>query len=93
MPLTPSWWADGDFRPLDDGAVLFDPVSWETHILNPPAAALVELIFEQFRHTAPDEAAAHTVAGRVLEWDTASPSFQQTLQVLIAARLVRAAGD
>jgi PqqD family protein of HPr-rel-A system len=64
---------------FDDETVVFNPLSWETHVLNPAAAAVLELLQEAPRSLDdveaflaealdPDEAcAAHDHAQRVLE--------------------------
>jgi PqqD family protein of HPr-rel-A system len=42
--------ADGlRVRELDDDAVVFEPVSWEAHLLNPAARAVLELLREAAR--------------------------------------------
>lgn len=33
-------------RSLDDEAVVFDPLSWDAHLLNPAALAVLELLLE-----------------------------------------------
>jgi PqqD family protein of HPr-rel-A system len=35
--------ADVRIRRLDDDAIVFNPFSWETHLLNPAAALVLEL--------------------------------------------------
>jgi PqqD family protein of HPr-rel-A system len=39
------------FRTFDDEAVVFDPVSWDAHLLNPAALAVLELFLEAPRST------------------------------------------
>jgi hypothetical protein len=35
------------YRPLGNGAALFDEHTWKTHILNPAAAAVYEALMEE----------------------------------------------
>lgn len=39
----------GRYVLLDDEAVVFDPLSWEVHVLNPAASAIYEFLAEQPR--------------------------------------------
>lgn len=43
-------------RPLDDEAVVFEPLSWDAHVLNPAAHAVLDLLLEGARTE--DEVAA-----------------------------------
>ena len=40
------------FRRFDDEAIVFDPLSWDAHLLNPAAAAVLELLLESPRSEA-----------------------------------------
>jgi PqqD family protein of HPr-rel-A system len=37
------------FRHFDDEAVVFDPLSWDAHLLNPAAIVVLELLLESPR--------------------------------------------
>ena len=83
-------WFEGLYVRLGDGSMLFDPVSWETHLLNPSATTLAEAIFERFSETRPSVEIVEEMVRDEFNWDAASPSFVQTMHVLCNAQLVAA---
>jgi hypothetical protein len=76
------------FQPLDDAAALFDPITWQTHLLNPEAAALVALLLERFPTARPDLGDVQKLARSDMGWDVQSPAFLQTTAVLQEAGLI-----
>jgi PqqD family protein of HPr-rel-A system len=77
-------------RRLGDDGALFDPVTWQTHILNPAALLLVELIQQEFRGHAPRIQELQEVVRSELGWNVESPDLAQTLLLLVECRLARA---
>jgi len=70
------------YRPLGDGAAVFDTANWQTHILTPAAA----VIFEVLAETGSGEAIARSRALELLqdelELDPGTPEIQQVLRSL-----------
>jgi hypothetical protein len=75
-PLVPEWFP-GLYRPLADGAVLLDPISWETHLLNAAAAAVVETVFQRFPEVPPGESQVMAAAQERLGYETTSSNLGQ----------------
>lgn len=66
-------------RYFDDEAVVFDPLSWDAHLLNPAAIAVVELLLESHR----SEAEIAAFLANALEAD------EQPQAAVHTARLIR----
>lgn len=81
----------GRIRFFDEGALLFDPVTWATHVLNEDAAALARAICDRPGRVSHSEAVA--IARDELGWDVDDPSVLQTLRILVDAAFVRPDGD
>jgi PqqD family protein of HPr-rel-A system len=66
------------YRRVGEGGVLFDLHTWETHILNPAAAAVYEALREEFGATP----AAHADVLRLLDEFGLDPDVQHTRDLL-----------
>ena len=77
---------------LGEEVVLFNPVSWETHVLNPAAAAVFELLTESPRDV--DEVARYL--SEMLQ-ETEQPRAREHAEVVLrdlaALALIREADD
>lgn len=76
-------------RRLGDAAVVFDPLTWQTHLLPPAAAVVVEVITE----LSPDRPMSIEAAGRAvqedLELDPQAPEIRTLLQMLCEIGMLR----
>jgi PqqD family protein of HPr-rel-A system len=69
-------------RRLDDAAVVFDPRTWQTHLLPPAAAAVADLVAE-LAESGPVSAERISTAVRVeLGVDPDAPEFRELLRML-----------
>jgi PqqD family protein of HPr-rel-A system len=66
------------YRRVGEGGVLFDLHTWETHILNPAAAAVYEVLREEFG----DTPAANADVLRLLDELGLDPDAQHTRELL-----------
>lgn len=78
------------FRRLGDETVLFDSATWSTHVLNPAASALLDVVLA-LGADQPAYATAVAAATEVLECAPDDPALAQSLQILVDAGLVRPA--
>ena len=90
---TGSGWAfvavDGlRIRLFDDEAVVFNPLSWDAHLLNPAAIAVLELLLEA-PHSADEVAKFLVVALKAEERDDAAAHAQRLTGELLSLGLVR----
>ncbi len=70
------------YRKLGDGAVVFDPESWLTHILTPSAAIIFEALAELAEAGPVTYSQALHLLQADLEVDTDTPKMQQVLRSL-----------
>lgn len=69
-------------RRLGDAAVLFDPRTWQTLLLPPAAAVIVEVIVEHSSEGVPSLASAARAIRDELELDPQSPEIRVLLHTL-----------
>jgi len=70
------------YRGLGEGAAVFDPASWQTHILTPAAAIIFEALAEIGAGSPVPQEQALRVLHDDLEVDTETPEMQQVLRSL-----------
>ena len=75
---------------FDDEAVVFDPVSWDAHVLNAAAAAVLELLVES-PHSEAEVATFLLEALRPEEQPKAGDHASRLIQELLSLGLVRPA--
>ncbi|HRP97638.1 MAG TPA: HPr-rel-A system PqqD family peptide chaperone [Rhodocyclaceae bacterium] len=76
-------------RRLGDAAVLFDPCTWQTHLLPPAAAVIVEVIVEHSSDGVPSLASAAQAIRDELELDPHSPEIRALLRTLAEIGMLR----
>lgn len=68
-------------RRLDDAAVVFDPRSWQTHILPPAAVVIAEAMAEAVDAGRGDIATAAAAVCKELDVNPRSPDFVELLRM------------
>lgn len=80
---------EGRLRFFADGALLFAPGTWATHVLNEDAARLARAITGLDVPVPFDRAVA--IARDELGWEAEDPAVLQTLRIFVDAQLVHPA--
>lgn len=70
------------FRRLGDGAVVFDPHTWQTHVLPPAAAAIADLIDELAAEGTVSRARVRAALRDELDLDADTPTIAELLRSL-----------
>jgi len=70
------------YRRLRDGGVVFDGATWQTHVLTPAAALIVEALLEARRDTPLAREAVLRILVDDLDVDPAAPDVRQVLAML-----------
>ena len=78
------------YRPMDDGGILFNETTWNTHILTASAALIYETLIEQSGGDAVTMADARDVLRDALDLDPDSPDITQLLAMLKTLGVIRA---
>ena len=76
------------YRRLGDGGVLFNPRTWNTHILTPAAAIIYEALTEQSEDVPMPAEQAITFLKGELDVDPTTPEIQQLLAMLRQLRVI-----
>lgn len=70
------------YRPLSEGAVLFNERTWRTHVLTPPAAIIYEALLETSSGEAVTMDAALHLLRHELDVNPDTPEIRQLLATL-----------
>lgn len=83
----------GDDKPmlrrLGEAAVLFNPRTWQTHVLPPAAAVVAEVIVERSPERPLTMASAGAAIREELELDPQKPEIRALLQMLCEIGMLR----
>lgn len=75
-------------RRLSDAAVVFDTLSWQTHVLPPAAAVVADLIADLRDNGSPDREHICAAIAEDLELDPMSADIQQLLDMFVEIGLI-----
>lgn len=77
------------FRRLGEGAAVFDPRTWQSHILTPAATIVVEALLERGEGASLPLSEARACLREELGVDPDSPDYAQMLAMLVDIGVVR----